>query len=43
LVDWNGKGFDGYSTPAAAENGVATFAYEFMLNMNGLQGNLDDQ
>jgi hypothetical protein len=39
LVDWNGKSFDAArSNEAAGKNAVATFAYEIMLNMNGLRG-----
>jgi hypothetical protein len=39
LVDWNGKSFDAAcSKETADENAVATFAYEIMLNMNGLRG-----
>jgi hypothetical protein len=39
LLETVGKGFDAaLSNDAACENAVPTFAYEIILNMNGLRG-----
>ncbi len=40
LVYWNGKSFDeARSNEEARENGLTTFAYRIILNMNGLRAN----